>query len=150
MRQAIPPWTVALHNWPLKPEGQPANVQIREPEARQHPNRDGCDNGRRGEGTTGVIQRKAIALAWLFHLVGDVHQPYTLHSYSLLTIPNATGGERNLCAGDAGRATRWTYTGFLGRGDYLKLESDTVAKRATALRNRQESQRVRLVELGKH
>jgi S1/P1 Nuclease len=28
-------------------------------------------------------QRKAIALAWLFHLVGDIHQP--LHTAQLFT-----------------------------------------------------------------
>jgi hypothetical protein len=30
------------------------------------------------------IERKAIALAWLFHLVGDIHQP--LHTAQLFTV----------------------------------------------------------------
>ena len=30
--QATPPGAVALHQLPFKPEGQPASVQIREPE----------------------------------------------------------------------------------------------------------------------
>ena len=29
-------------------------------------------------------ERKAIALAWLFHLVGDIHQP--LHTTQLFTV----------------------------------------------------------------
>jgi hypothetical protein len=29
-------------------------------------------------------ERKAIALAWLFHLVGDIHQP--LHTAQLFTV----------------------------------------------------------------
>jgi hypothetical protein len=29
-------------------------------------------------------ERKAIALAWLFHLVGDIHQP--LHAVQLFTV----------------------------------------------------------------
>jgi S1/P1 Nuclease len=38
-------------------------------------------------------ERKAIALAWLFHLIGDIHQP--LHTAQLFTttIPTATEAE---------------------------------------------------------
>ena len=44
-------------------------------------------------------ERKAIALTWLFHLVGDIyHSPYTWRSYSLLTIRTATGaGMKSVC-----------------------------------------------------
>jgi S1/P1 Nuclease len=36
-------------------------------------------------------ERRAIALTWLFHLVGDIHQP--LHTAQLFTAeyPKATG-----------------------------------------------------------
>jgi hypothetical protein len=34
-------------------------------------------------------ERRAIALALLFHLVGDIHQPLHTDSYSRLTIPKA-------------------------------------------------------------
>jgi hypothetical protein len=39
-------------------------------------------------------ERKAIALAWLFHLVGDIHQP--LHAVQLFTVeyPEVTRGGR--------------------------------------------------------
>jgi hypothetical protein len=71
-------------NWPFKPEGQPASVQIRDPDrvnilTAMAENENAVRNGN-------DPQQRAIALAWLFHLVGDAHQPYTQHSYSPLTI----------------------------------------------------------------
>jgi S1/P1 Nuclease len=43
------------------------------------------------------LERKAIALAWLFHLVGDVHQP--LHTAQLFTAeyPNGDRGGNEIC-----------------------------------------------------
>jgi hypothetical protein len=35
-------------------------------------------------------ERKAIALAWLFHLVGDIHQPLHSSQLSQLNIPGVT------------------------------------------------------------
>ena len=42
-------------------------------------------------------ERKAIALAWLFHLVGDIHQP--LHTAQLFTVeyPNGDRGGNEIC-----------------------------------------------------
>jgi hypothetical protein len=62
-------------NLPFKPEGQPADVQVRQPEpvnilTAMAENERVVKNEKDGE-------RKAVALAWLFHLVGDIHQPYT-------------------------------------------------------------------------
>ena len=37
----------------------------------------------------GDPERKAIALAWLFHLVGDIHQP--LHTAQLFTVELSQG-----------------------------------------------------------
>src|SRR5262245_8480826 len=60
-------------NWPFKPDGQPPSVQTKDPEAvniltamaeNERLVRSGTDP-----------ERKAIALAWLLHLVGDIHQP---------------------------------------------------------------------------
>jgi S1/P1 Nuclease len=43
-------------------------------------------------------ERRAIALAWLFHLVGDIHQPLHTASYSTLSTPTATGvGTKSVC-----------------------------------------------------
>jgi S1/P1 Nuclease len=44
-------------------------------------------------------QRKACALVWLFHLVGDIHQP--LHIAQLFTVdyPKATGAGMKFVSG---------------------------------------------------
>jgi hypothetical protein len=75
-------------NWPFKPAGQPDSVQINKAEpvnilTALAENESVVKNGNDPE-------RKAIALAWLFHLVGDIHSRYTQRSYSRLTIPKAT------------------------------------------------------------
>jgi non-ribosomal peptide synthetase component F len=69
-------------NLPFKPEGQPANVQIRESEpvnilTAMAENESVAKKENDPE-------RKAIALAWLFHLVGDIRQP--LHTAQLFTV----------------------------------------------------------------
>jgi hypothetical protein len=82
-------------NWPFKPEGQPASVQIRDPEpvnilTAMAENESAAKNGNDPE-------RKAIALAWLFHLVGDIHQP--LHTAQLFTVeyPDGDRGGNEIC-----------------------------------------------------
>ena len=42
-------------------------------------------------------ERKAIALAWLFHLAGDIHQP--LHTAQLFTVdyPHGDRGGNEIC-----------------------------------------------------
>jgi hypothetical protein len=71
--QNRPPWHYI--NWHFKPEGQPATVQTREPEPvniltalaeNESVTKKENDPG-----------RKATALAWLFHLVGDIHGTLT-------------------------------------------------------------------------
>jgi len=58
-------------NWPFKPDGQPASVPIREPEPVNILTAM-AENQRIAANETDA-GRKAIALAWLFHLVGDIH-----------------------------------------------------------------------------
>ena len=65
-----------LINLPFKPPGQPAELQIKEPEPVNILTALAENVGVVRNGTD--PQRKAIALVWLFHLVGDIHQP--LHS----------------------------------------------------------------------
>jgi hypothetical protein len=74
-------------NRPFKPEGQPASVQTRDPEpvnilTAMTENESMVKKESDGE-------RKAIALAWLFHLVGDIHQP--LHTAQLFTADYPLG-----------------------------------------------------------
>src|SRR6476620_9228994 len=60
-------------NCPFKPDGQPANVQIGEPEPRNILTAMAENESVVKKETD--PERKAIALASLFHLVGDIHQP---------------------------------------------------------------------------
>jgi S1/P1 Nuclease len=78
--QNRPPWHYI--NLPFKPEGQPASVQTKEPEP--------VNILTALAENEGVLKNKndpepkAITLAWLFHLVGDIHQP--LHTAQLFTV----------------------------------------------------------------
>jgi S1/P1 Nuclease len=78
--QNRPPWHFI--NIPFKPEGQPASVQTREPE--QVNILTAMAENERVVRNEADPERKAIALAWLFHLVGDIHQP--LHTAQLFTV----------------------------------------------------------------
>jgi hypothetical protein len=97
-------------NLPFKPDGQPADVQVREPEpvnilTAMAENASLVKN----ENDRG---RKAIALAWLFHLVGDIHQP--LHTAQLFTLeyPKGDRGGNEICVRVTQQGNRWTCTGF--------------------------------------
>jgi hypothetical protein len=50
---------------------------------------------------------KAIALAWLFHLVGDIHQP--LHTAQLFTVdyPQGDRGGNEICIRVTQAGNRW-------------------------------------------
>jgi hypothetical protein len=81
------PWHYV--NWPFRPEGQPPTVQIREPESvniltalAENENVVKNDND---------AERKAIALAWLFHLVGDILQPCIRRRYISRSSPMLRG-----------------------------------------------------------
>ena len=82
-------------NWPFKPAGQPASVQTREPETVNILTAM-AENGRIVKNETDP-ERKAIALAWLFHLVGDIHRP--LHTAQLFTVdyPKGDRGGNEIC-----------------------------------------------------
>jgi S1/P1 Nuclease len=123
--QHRPPWHYI--NIPFKPEGQPASVQIREPEpvnilTALAENESLLKNEKDAE-------RKAIALAWLFHLVGDIHQP--LHTAQLFTVeyPKGDRGGNEICVRVTQAGATDGLTQVLGRGDYVKCEFDTATKR---------------------
>ena len=132
-------------NWPFKPEGQPASVQIREPEpvnilTAMAENESVVKNENDPE-------RKAIALAWLFHLVGDIHQP--LHTAQLFTVdyPKGDRGGNEICvrvtqAGQPMDLHRFWDGVITSSSNLTRLRNE-----ATALRNRQEFQRSQLTEL---
>ena len=92
-------------------------------------------------------ERRAIALAWLFHLVGDIHQP--LHTAQLFTVdyPKGDRGGNEICvrvtqAGQPMDLHRFWDGVITSSSNLTRLRNE-----ATALRNRQEFQRSQLTEL---
>ena len=132
-------------NWPFKPEGQPDGVQIREPEPVNILTAM-SENERIVKNETDP-ERKAIALAWFFHLVGDIHQP--LHTAQLFTAdyPKGDRGGNEICvrvtqAGQPMDLHRFWDGVITSSSNLTRLQNE-----ATALRNRQEFQRSQLTEL---
>jgi len=141
--QNRPPWHYI--NIPFKPEGQPASIQIREPDP-VNILTTMAENGLVVRNETDP-ERKAIALAWLFHLVGDIHQP--LHAVQLFTTeyPQGDRGGNQICirVTQAGQpmALHRFWDGVITSSSNLTR----VRNEATALRSRQEFQRSQLTEL---
>lgn len=68
-------------NLPYKPDGQPDDVQTAPPD--EISIFRGYEANLARLGTTTPDTDRAVALCWIFHLIGDVHQP--LHTTSLFT-----------------------------------------------------------------
>src|SRR5262249_50528542 len=132
-------------NWPFKPDKEPASVQTREPEAVNI--LTAMAENQRIVATENNAERKAIALAWLFHLVGDIHQP--LHTAQLFTVDYSQGdrGGNEICV----RVTEAAQPMDLHRfWDGVITSSSNLTRlrnEATTLGNRQEFQRSQLTEL---
>jgi hypothetical protein len=89
----------------------------------------------------------AIALTWLFHLVGDIQQP--LHAVQLFTVeyPNGDRGGNQICVrmrqgGQPMDLHRFWDGVITSSSNLTRLRNE-----ATALRNRREFQRSQLTEL---
>jgi len=74
------PWRYV--NFPFKPEGQPDSVRATPP-AKENILTALAENERIAKAGFLPTER-GIALTWLFHLTGDVHQP--LHAAQLFTV----------------------------------------------------------------
>jgi hypothetical protein len=142
--QNRPPWHFI--NFPFKPEGQPVNVQMREPASVNILTAMAENEG--VVKTASDPERRAIALAWLFHLVGDIHQP--LHAVQLFTVdyPNGDRGGNEICmrvtqAGQPMDLHRFWDGVITSSQNLTRLRNE-----ATALRSRQEFHRSQLTELG--
>src|SRR5215813_4959373 len=124
--QNRPPWHYV--NLPFNPEGQPATVQIREPEPVNI--LTAMAENQRISTNENDAERKAIALAWLFHLVGDIHQP--LHTVQLFTVdyPHGDRGGNEICVRVTRAGQPMNLTQILGRRDYLKSESHPTTERS--------------------
>jgi len=132
-------------NSPFKPEGQQASVQTKDPEPVNI--LSAMAENQRIVSNDNDAERKAIALAWLFHLVGDVHQP--LHTAQLFTVdyPQGDRGGNEICvlvtqAGQPRDLHRFWDGVITSSQNLTRLRSE-----ATALRNRQEFQRSQLTEI---
>jgi hypothetical protein len=84
-------------------------------------------------------ERNAIAMAWLFHLVGDVHQP--LHTAQLFTVEYPQGDKRNeICVRRAKPVNRGLHRFWDGvitsSSNLIRLRNES-----TSLLNWQEFQR---------
>ena len=126
-------------NWPFKPDGQPANVQARQPEP--------VNIFTALAENESDPERKAIALTWLFHLVGDIHQP--LHTAQIFKVeyPQGDRGGNEICI----RVRQDRQPMDLHRfWDGVITSSSNLTRlknEATRLQNRQEFQWSQLTEL---
>ena len=132
---------------PFKPEGQPGSVQIKPPAAVNI--LTALTENERLTKTDNDPTRRAIALSWLFHLVGDIHQP--LHSAQIFTTayPNGDRGGNQICVRPSPTGKPMDLHRFW---DGLITSSQNVARlqnEATALRNRPEFSKSQLTELAR-
>jgi hypothetical protein len=82
-------------NWPFKPASEPVSVQTHPPQPVNI--LSAFAENERLVRSGAEPEKRAIAIAWLFHLVGDVHQP--LHAVQLFTreYPQGDRGGNEIC-----------------------------------------------------
>jgi hypothetical protein len=73
-------------------------------------------------------ERRAIALAWLFHLVGDIHQPLHTAQLFIVDYPQRDRGGNEICVRVKEAEQPMDPHRFWR--DYLKLESDAATERS--------------------
>lgn len=133
-------------NYPYKPPGQPASVVAQGEDPQQNIVRA---FGRRMSTVRNnpSAPERAQALCWIFHLVGDVHQPLHTSALFTLTFPNGDrGGTRFFVRADENADTIHLHSFW----DGLIMGSQrfrSVNNRARGLRGRDEFARDRLQEL---
>ncbi len=136
-------------NYPFKPKDEPNSVRTPTPPA-ANILQAYRTNLQFAKDDNATAEDRAIAIAWLFHLVGDAHQP--LHSTSLFTTQypeGDRGGTRFYIRVEEGRGTISLHKFW----DGLIIGSErfqSVRNRATELRARPEFQRGALDELREH
>jgi len=82
-------------DFPFKPEGELASIQVVEPP--QENILTGIAENTRILRTGNDPPRRGVALAWLFHLIGDIHQP--LHAVQIFAreYPKGDRGSGDFC-----------------------------------------------------
>jgi hypothetical protein len=133
-------------NYPFKPAGQPDSVRTREPAA--------VNIEQAFEQKMSIIRNsnsspseKAMAVAWIFHLVGDVHQP--LHTSALFTtqFPNGDQGGNLIFIRPRAGATTTRLHSFWDGLVIGSEEFSQVRNKAIELRSRISHRRAALREL---
>ena len=133
-------------NYPFKPANQPADLLEQPPADTNILTQYTRATNTLQSGTASPVA-KSRALCWVFHLIGDVHQP--LHSSTLFTVvfPNGDrGGTRFYIAEAENEQTRHLHSFW----DGLVMSSQkfsSVRNRARNLLNRNELQRQNFSEL---
>jgi S1/P1 nuclease len=82
-------------DFPFKPEGEPGSIETKPPPAENIVAAISENERIALNGST--PEKRAIALTWLFHLIGDIHQP--LHAVQLFTreYPKGDRGGGDFC-----------------------------------------------------
>jgi hypothetical protein len=82
-------------NFPFKPDGEPASIEPKPPDPVNI--LSAMNENQQILRSDAPPDQRAIALAWLFHLVGDVHQP--LHTTQMFTrkYPNGDRDGNEIC-----------------------------------------------------
>lgn len=137
------PWHYT--DFPFKPNGQPASV-ITKPPAVVNILTAFAENERIAKNESNA-ETRAIAVTWLFHLVGDIHQP--LHATQLFTTdyPNGDRGGNLICVRPSERRKPMDLHRFWDGVITSSSSTTRLINEATALRNRPEFAKLQLTEL---
>ena len=132
-------------NYPFKLNGQPASVSIKPAQAVNI--LTALAENERIAKTEADPERKAIALTWLFHLVGDIHQPLRSTQIFTTDYPNGDRGGNLICVrpsatGKPLHLHRFWDGVITSSQNITRLENE-----ATRLRNRPEFSKGQLTEL---
>jgi len=137
------PWHYT--NFPFKPAGQPDSVTTKPPEPVNILTALALNE--KLANTEADAGRRAVALAWLFHLVGDVHQP--LHTAQVFTteFPNGDRGGNEICVRSPSGRKPMDLHRFWDSVITTSSNTSRLRNEAMALRNRPEFSRSQLTEL---
>jgi hypothetical protein len=132
-------------NFPFKPSGQPENVRTKPPESENI--LTALAENERIAKTGSDAESRGIALTWLFHLVGDVHQP--MHTVQLFTTeyPNGDRGGNEICIRPTLNRNAMNLHEFWDDVITSSANINRLRNRAPTMRNSSEFSRRELTEL---